>query len=221
MINILLVDDHPSVREGTKAMIEADNQYQVTLAATGEEAIERIESSSYDLYIFDLFIDTINGIDLTKRVIAKDVEANVLIMTGFDIEPHFNILMEAGAGGFISKTASKDQLLTTIKCALRNEAILPKSFLRQLRRNEYKGLINDGDAKSSISLSEKEQVVLYEAALGKSNKEIAHKLSISQRMVEYHMTKIFTLLNVGSRGEAVAKAREMKLLPSEILISRS
>ncbi len=218
MINILLVDDHPSVREGTKAMIEADNQYQVTLAASGEEAIERMESSRYDLYIFDLFIDTINGIDLTKRVIAKDAEANVLIMTGFDIESHFNILMEAGAGGFISKTASKDQLLTAIKCALRKEAILPMSFLRQLRRAETKVVVNDGDTISSISLNEKEQEVLYEAALGKSNKEIAQKLSMSQRMVEYHLTKIFTLLNVNSRGEAVAKARELRLLPSESLI---
>ncbi|EKN68838.1 response regulator transcription factor [Schinkia azotoformans] len=221
MINILLVDDHPSVREGTKAMIEADNQYQVTLAASGEEAIERIESSSYDLYIFDLFIDTINGIDLTKRVIAKDAEANVLIMTGFDIESHFNILMEAGAGGFISKTASKDQLLTAIKCALRKEAILPISFLQQLRQIEFKGVINDGDAKSGISLNEKEQQVLYEASLGKSNKEIAQSLMISQRMVEYHLTKIFGTLNVSSRGEAVAKARELRLLPREVFTNNS
>ncbi|HHY74564.1 MAG TPA: response regulator transcription factor [Bacillus bacterium] len=217
MITILLVDDHPSVREGTKAMIEADNQYEVMLAASGEEAMELIESSSFDLYIFDLFIDTINGIDLTKRVIAKDAEAIVLILTGFDIESYFNLLMEAGASGFISKTASKDQLSTTIKCALRREAILPVSFLRQLQRKEIKGAVNNGDTESGIVLNEKEQQVLLEASIGKSNKEIAQKLSMSQRMVEYHLTKIFTALKVSSRGEAVSKARELRLLPSEVL----
>lgn len=217
MINILLVDDHPSVREGMKVMIEEDNQYQVTLAASGEEAMELLKTSSYDLYIFDLFMDSINGIDLTKLVIKKDPEAVVLIITGFEIEPHFNILIEAGVNGFISKTASKDQLLTTIKCALRKEAIVPTSFLRQLRRIEYKGLINEGDTISSISLNEKEQEVLYEAALGKTNKEIGQSLLISQRMVEYHLTKIFGTLNVSSRGEAVAKARELRLLPREVL----
>ena len=221
MINILLVDDHPSVREGTKAMIEADNQYQVTLAATGEEAIELLETSSYDLYIFDLFMDSINGIDLTKTVIKKDPEAIVLIITGFEIEPHFNILIEAGVNGFISKTASKDQLLTMIKCALRKEAILPISFLRQLRRIEYKGMINEGNTIFSISLNGKEQEVLCEAALGKTNKEIAQSLLISQRMVEYHLTKIFGILNVSSRGEAVAKARELGLLPREEFTNNS
>jgi len=220
MINILLVDDHPSVREGTKAMIEADNQYQVTLAASGEEVLELMESSNFDLYIFDLFMDPINGIDLTKLVTAKDAEAIVLIMTGFDIESYFNLLIEAGANGFISKTASKDQLSTTIKCALRKEAILPISILQQLRRSEVK-VINDRNTISSISLNEKEQQVLFEAFLGKTNKEIAQKLLMSQRMVEYHLTKVFTLLNVNSRGEAVAKARELRLLPSEILVNRS
>lgn len=217
MINILLVDDHPSVREGTKAMIEADNQYQVMLAASGEEALNLMKNSSFDLYIFDLFMDSINGIDLTRQVIAKDSESIILIMTGFDIESYFNLIIEAGAHGFISKTASKDQLLTTIKCALRKEAILPMSFLRQLRRSEVKGVVNDGDTIFSISLSEREQEVLFEASLGKTNKEIAQKLLMSQRMVEYHLTKIFTLLNVNSRGEAVVKARELRLVPSETL----
>lgn len=216
MFNILLVDDHPSVREGTKAMIEADNQYQVTLASSGEKALNLMENSNFDLYIFDLFMESINGIDLTKQVIAIDSEAIVLIMTGFDIESHFNLIMEAGAHGFISKTASQDQLLTTIKCALRQEAVLPISFLQQLRRSEVKGVVN-GEIISSISLSKKEQEVLFEASLGNTNKEIAQKLLMSQRMVEYHLTKIFGALNVSSRGEAVAKAREMKLLPSEIL----
>lgn len=217
MINILLVDDHPSVGEGMKVMIEEDNQYQVTLAASGEEAMELLKTSSYDLYIFDLFMDSINGIDLTRQVIAKDSESIILIMTGFDIESYFNLIIEAGAHGFISKTASKDQLLTTIKCALRKEAILPMSFLRQLRRSEVKGVVNDGDTIFSISLSEREQEVLFEASLGKTNKEIAQKLLMSQRMVEYHLTKIFTLLNVNSRGEAVVKARELRLVPSETL----
>lgn len=221
MFQILLVDDHPSVREGTKAMIETDSNLQVTLASCGEEALKLIEEKTkFDLYMFDLFLPDINGIELTKLVTSKDSDATVLIITGFDIEVHFNLIMESGASGFISKTASTDQLLTTIYCALRREAVVPVSLLRQLRRNEIKGEISNGETIASISLNEKEQLVLFEASLGKSNKEIAQKLLMSQRMVEYHLTKIFNILNVSSRGEAVAKARELRLLPSEMIVNR-
>ncbi|NSL51240.1 response regulator transcription factor [Calidifontibacillus erzurumensis] len=221
MFQILLVDDHPSVREGTKAMIETDKNLQVTLASCGKEALKLIEEKTrFDLYLFDLFLPDINGIELTKLVIGKDSDACVLIITGFDIEVHFNLMMESGASGFISKTASTDQLLTSVYCALRKEAVVPVSLLRQLRRNEIKGEISNGETVASISLNEKEQLVLFEASLGKSNKEIAQKLLMSQRMVEYHLTKIFNILNVSSRGEAVAKARELRLLPSEMFVNR-
>lgn len=216
-MNILLVDDHPSVREGTKAMIEEENEYCVTLASNGEEALKILSNNSFDLYIFDLFMPKYNGLDLTKQVINQVADAIIIILTGFDIESHFNLLIEAGVTGFISKTATKDQLHTAIRCALRREAVLPVDFLKQLRRSEIKAMVLDGDDNLNISLNGREQEVLFEASIGKTNKEIAQKLLMSQRMVEYHLTKIFHLLNVSSRGEAVAKARELKLLPSEMI----
>lgn len=216
--SVLLVDDHPSVREGTKTMIEENSDFKVTLAASGEEALKLMESNMFDLYIFDLFMPTMSGLDLTKQVITQDGDAIVLIMTGFEIEPHFNLLIEAGVSGFISKEAAKEQLQTAIKCALRNEAILPVSFLKQLRRSEIKAIAVDVEM-AGVILTEKEQEILFEASIGKTNKEIAHKLLMSQRMVEYNLTRVFNILNVSSRGEAVAKARELKLLPSEMVSS--
>ncbi|WP_017753669.1 response regulator transcription factor [Calidifontibacillus oryziterrae] len=215
MRSILFVDDHPSVREGTKGMIEEHSDYKVTLASSGEDAVKLITSTKFDLYIFDLFMPSLSGLDLTKQVIEKDKEAIILILTGFDFEPHFNILIEAGVSGFISKAVSKDQLHTAIKCALRKEAIIPVSFLRQLRRSEIKS--SDDGNSARITLNEREQEILFEASMGKTNKEIAQKLLMSQRTVEYHLTKIFNNLNVTSRAEAVSKARELKLLPSEFV----
>lgn len=217
MIQLLLVDDHPSVREGTKFMIEENSEYKVTMASSSEEALKFIQNDQFDLFIFDLFMPDYSGIDLTREVISTNEDAIVLIMTGFDLEPHFNVLMEAGVSGFISKTASKNELITAINCALRKQAVLPLSLLKQLRRSEFV-ICTEGAKKLTISLNEKEMQVLIEAATGKTNKEIAQKLLMSQRMIEYHLTKIFTSLKVNSRVEAIAKAREMKLLPSELLI---
>lgn len=218
MIHLLLVDDHPSVRAGTKAMIEEDSEYKVTLASSGEEALTLIRSNPFDMFIFDLFMPNYSGLDLTKQVMRGNPDAIVLIMTGFDIESHFNVLIEAGVSGFISKTASKDQIQTTIQCALRKEAVLPISFLKQLRRSEIKAVEKEGNPAPSVTLNEREQQILYEASNGKTNKEIAQKLLMSQRMVEYHLTRLFNTLNVTSRGEAVAKARELRLLPSETIV---
>jgi two-component system competent response regulator ComA len=217
VIQLLLVDDHPSVREGTKFMIEENSEYKVTMASSSKEALKFIQNDQFDLFIFDLFMPDYSGIDLTREVISTNEDAIVLIMTGFDLEPHFNVLMEAGVSGFISKTASKNELITAINCALRKQAVLPLSLLKQLRRSEFV-ICTEGAKKHTISLNEKEMQVLVEAATGKSNKEIAQKLLMSQRMIEYHLTKIFTSLKVNSRVEAIAKAREMKLLPSELLI---
>ncbi len=76
----------------------------------------------------------LNGIELTKLILQKDPDAVVLIYTGFDIVAHYNLLIESGVSGFISKTATKEQLITAIRCALREEVVIPLQLLKQLKR---------------------------------------------------------------------------------------
>jgi two-component system, NarL family, competent response regulator ComA len=215
LIRILLVDDHPSVGEGSKNMIEQEEDLQVTIVLSGTEALEILRKETFDLFLFDLHMPVISGLELTQRVIGQDSDAKVLIYTGFEIDPHFNLLIEAGASGFISKTATREQLITTLRCALRNEAVVPVSLLKQLRRTEARIVVSqEGNLLEGVSINEKEQDILSEVSRGKSNKEIAQALLMSQRTVEYHLTRIFSKLSVRSRAEAISKAKELGLLPS-------
>jgi two-component system competent response regulator ComA len=217
MFHILLVDDHPSVGQGSKWMIEQEEDMLVTVVSSGMDALEILERETYDVMLFDLFMPVMSGLELTKRVLLKIPDASILIYTGFDISPHFNLLVEAGVTGFVCKTASKEQLITGIRCALRGEAVISKQLLRQLRRSDAR--ITESDRSSHvISIGEKEQEILLEVARGKSNKEVAQALLMSQRSVEYNLTRLFEKLGVRSRAEAVAEAKRTGLLPSEGLL---
>ncbi|WMT41489.1 response regulator transcription factor [Paenibacillus sp. D2_2] len=213
MVRILLVDDHPSVGEGTKNMIEQDPDMQVTVLMSAMEALEMVEQESFDVMLFDLNMPVISGIELTKRIMKFKPESRILIYTGYEISPNFNILVESGVSGVVSKTATREQLLNAIRCVLRDEAVITVSLLRQLRRREIR--LNQGREEKSmeeVSINEREQEILQEVSNGSSNKDIASKLLMSQRTVEYNLTRIFEKLNVRSRSEAIVEARRLGLI---------
>ncbi|MGM0882115.1 MAG: response regulator [Bacillota bacterium] len=214
MIRILLVDDHPSVGEGTKTMIEQDSEMSVSVVLSAIEALEIIQTERFDLILCDLNMPGISGLELTKRLIQQDPERKVIIYSGYEIGTHFNLLIESGVSGFISKTASREQLHNAIRCAMRGDAVIPISLLKQLKRNE----VTIGRSEVSIedvSITEKEQTILHEVSTGISNKELAVMLHVSQRNVEYQLSRIFEKLNVRSRSEAIKEAQRLGLISVE------
>ncbi|RCW44293.1 response regulator transcription factor [Paenibacillus prosopidis] len=214
MIRILLVDDHPSVGEGTKTMIEQDSEMSVSVVLSAIEALEIIQTERFDLILCDLNMPGISGLELTKRLIQQDPERKVIIYSGYEIGTHFNLLIESGVSGFISKTASREQLHNAIRCAMRGDAVIPISLLKQLKRNE----VTIGRTEVSIedvSITEKEQMILHEVSTGISNKELAVMLHVSQRNVEYQLSRIFEKLNVRSRSEAIKEAQRLGLISVE------
>lgn len=216
MTKVLLVDDHTSVQEGTKTMIEELKNTEVTVAINGAEASQIISNEDFDLYVFDLFLPDVTGLALTRHLITKKPDAIILIHTGYEIEPYFNNLIESGVCGFISKSVSKKVFQASISFALKGVSLLPITLLRQLRRNETTA-VNSNGTYLDISLTEKEKEVLYEVARGKTNLEISNELKISQRMIEKHISVILSKLNVKSRIEAVSIAKELKLVPDKML----
>ncbi|REK71474.1 response regulator transcription factor [Paenibacillus paeoniae] len=214
MIRILLVDDHPSVGEGTKTMIEQDSDMKVTVALSALEALDKVHSETFDIILCDLNMPGISGLELTKRLIQIDPERKVIIYSGYEIGTHFNLLVESGVSGFISKTASRDQLHNSIRCALRGEAVIPIPLLKQLRRHEV-AISRSELSIEDVSINEKEMTILHEVAAGVSNKELAAMLHVSQRNVEYQLTKIFEKLNVRSRSEAIREAKRLGLISME------
>lgn len=213
MTTILLVDDHPSVCEGTKNMLEQDPDMKVTVCYTSVEALELVKTQSFDVMLFDLNIPVISGLELTKRMMQMNPDYCILIYTGYELSPHFNLLVEAGVSGMVSKTATREQLLNAIRCSLRGEAVIPVPLLRQLRRNEIRLAASREDRRlEEVSINEREQEILQEVASGSSNKEIAGRLLMSQRTVEYNLTRIFEKLAVRSRSEAIMEAKRLGLI---------
>lgn len=212
MVNILLVDDHVAVAEGTKALLEQTTNFSVSICFSPDEVLKIIETKAFDIFLFDLYMPGLNGIELSKKVFAKVPEARIIIYTGYDINSHFNLIVESGVSGFISKTASNKQLVCAIECALNDEVLIPLSLFRTLRKNKSIGVVENKDHKINITLTEREQEILHCVSKGLTNKEISEKLMVSQRLVEYDLTSIFQKLQVKSRTEALMKAGKYKLL---------
>ncbi|WP_442600349.1 response regulator transcription factor [Neobacillus sp. D3-1R] len=214
-MKILLVDDHRSVVEGTKMLIESEPDMNVTIETDVYCVSDLVRIQHFDVILFDLYMPHINGADLARQVLVYVPDAVILIYSGFDIAPHFNLLMDSGVSGFIAKTSTREQLIQAIKCAARKEAIIPMQLLKQLRRQEIVVQGEKGNDQSTIS--KKEENLLRELAKGHSNKEISKTLLISQRSLEYSLTELFQKLSVNSRVEAIKKAKILGILPAEDL----
>jgi two-component system competent response regulator ComA len=213
MIHILLVDDHPSVMEGTRMILEQEGDIKVSLANCADEAIKIVATESFDVMLFDLHIAEDNGIDLAKQVLRIKPESVILIYTGFEFHNHFNLMIEAGIFGFILKTSNREQLITAVRSALRGEAVLPISLVKQLRRVTLQVSPEmETIEKPALTINNRECEMLKEIAKGKSNKEIAELVLMSQRSLEYALTGLFQKLNVKSRIEASIKARQLGFL---------
>lgn len=214
MHEILLVDDHPAVMEGTKVILEQEGNFNVTTTDCGTYALQLLLDRSFDLLLIDLNMPGLNGIDLAKEILGQVPNITVLIYSGYDIQPHFNQLVEAGISGFVPKTAPKRKLVTAIYCAINGDTVLPTSLFKELRRANGGGE-GSGIGVVSIPLNERELAILKNLAQGNSNKQMAEVLFTSQRTLEYSLTQLFHKLNVKTRKEAVTKAKQLGILSSE------
>ncbi|WP_226545549.1 response regulator transcription factor [Bacillus thuringiensis] len=216
MISVLVVDDHVAVGLGTKALIERYDDIKADVLHNSEDVSELIQNKRYDVYLIDLQMPKINGLELSKEILNLHPEASILIFTGFDVFSHYNLLIESGVLGVLSKTSSEEKVITSIRHAVKKEVVLSQQLVQQLRiKGTVSNMINeDGEVTNKISLNEDEKQILIEVSKRKTNKELAEILNLSQRSIEYKLTDIFHKLKVSSRMEAVQKAKEMWLIPS-------
>lgn len=194
-------------------MLEQESDMKVDVTYDNDKVETLLYDHGYDILLLDLYMPGMNGIELAKRIRKTHPDLKLLIYTGFDLSTHFNMLVEADINGFVSKTATSEQLVTAIRCASRDEVVIPLHLFKQLRRSEASVSETSESAEASgLSLNEKEQSILKEVASGFTNREIAQSLHMSQRSVEYTLTGIFNKLNVRSRTEALFKAQELGLV---------
>ncbi len=157
----------------------------------------------------DLYMPNLNGLEISKKILKEDPNARIIIYTGFDIEPHFNLLIETGVMGIISKTASQESIINAIESIMRKEIVIPYELFKQLRIQERYSHINiNKNGVVPISMNHREIEVLSYIEKGMTNKCIASTLNLSQRSIEYTITEIFNKLGVYSRVEAVKAAKK-------------
>lgn len=210
LARILIVDDHQLVGEGTKNMLEQEPDFEVTYHLEIEKALEESRKNPFDVYLFDMHMPHYSGLELAKDILEFQEDAKIILYTGFEYTSKFNLLVDLGISGIISKSASRDELVMAVRAALNGFALIPVSLLKQLRLSDMTIPVHHGPPSSQpeniISFTQKEIEILESLAKGESNKSIAEQLFMSTRAVEYNLTKIYKKLKVQTRSEAVAEA---------------
>ena len=204
-IAVLLVDDHPVVRSGLRAVLDsADGLQVVGEAATGEEAIVLTARLHPDVVLCDLRLGLgIDGIRTTAELRALDPAPTVLILTTFDRDAEILGAMEAGAAGYLLKEAAPEAIVDGIRRAAVGDTVLTPDLASRVLK---------GMRSPLPRLTEREIDVLRHLATGSTNKEIARALFVTEATVKSHLVHIFTKLGVDSRSRAIHVAQETGLI---------
>lgn len=202
MIRLVLSDDHPVVRAGMRALLEAEPDLAVVgEASSAEEAVSLASTPGVDLVLMDLqFPGTLQGVDATRRIRSTPGAPRVLVLTNYDTDADILGAIEAGASGYLLKDAPPGELVAAIRAAAAGESALAPAVASRLDASQ-----RSPDQRLTVRESE----VLALVAAGSTNREIGQALFLSEATVKSHLVHIFTKLGVGSRTAAVAKAREL------------
>ncbi|MNW39175.1 Transcriptional regulatory protein ComA [compost metagenome] len=210
MIQIIIVDDHQLVGEGTKKMIELEKDMSATYSGDVNMLLNDLRHKQYDVYLLDMNMPQCSGIELAKSIMKIHNKAKIILYTGFEYLSIFNLLIDTGISGILSKSASQQDLIMSIRSVINGYTLIPVSLLKQLRVTEFvyesAQENNSLHSTSRVTISQKEKELLEYIAKGKNNKQIADDLYMSLRAVEYNLTKIFKKLKVTNRSEALAEA---------------
>jgi NarL family two-component system response regulator LiaR len=203
-VKVLIAEDHVITRQGMRSLLEKEGDLTVIAeAGDGRKAVEMVIEAEPDVVVMDIAMPEVNGIEATRQIKALRPATAVLILSAYDDDEYVFGLLEAGAAGYLLKTANGDELVNAIRAVNRGEPVLDPIILRKvIDRFRFRERGTDVD-KPAEQLSERELDVLKRAARGMSNKEIADELHLSKRTVEGHLRTIFNKLGVGSRTEAV------------------
>ena len=198
---ILLVDDHPSVRSGIKRAIESSGMSCCGEAASRTEAFAQIAHKSPDGVILDLNLPDGSGLDIVQWIRKHSQEMAIVILTMSDEESHLIAAMRAGASAFVKKSAPLEDVVSSLRSALRQ----PKNFTAADLTNALKKI------EAAYLLTPRELMVLHALSLPGTNSQLAKSLFISEATFKTHLTAIYRKFGVSNRFGAVTKGRSLSL----------
>jgi DNA-binding NarL/FixJ family response regulator len=202
----VLADDHAVVRKGIREFLEETGQVQVVAEATsGAEAVALTLEHRPDVAVLDIQMPEMNGIEATRQIKAQAPEVRVLVLTAYDDDPYIFAMLQAGASGYVLKTAPSAELVRAVRAVAHGESALDPAVTAKVMAQLATG--KPFGAQAAVEgLTERELEVLRLAARGHTNRAIGHKLGISDRTVQGHLANIFGKMGVSTRTEAVLLA---------------
>ncbi|HTI23122.1 MAG TPA: response regulator transcription factor [Kutzneria sp.] len=204
-IRLLIVDDHPVVRNGLHGMFAGDPEFEVVgEAADGAEAVAYAQALDPDVVLMDLRMPGMDGVAAIRKLAALAIRAKVLVLTTYDTDSDVLPAIEAGATGYLLKDTPRAELLRAVRAAARGEAVLSPTVATKL--------LGQVRAPAKDDLSKRELEVLALIAKGATNREAAAKLFISEATVKTHLLHLYAKLGVSDRAAAVATAFARGLL---------
>jgi len=206
-IKVLLAEDHKIVREGTRQLLErAEDLVVVGEAGDGEEAVRLVEKLQPDIVVMDVRMPHLTGLEATKRIKAQNRRTRVLILSAYEDDQYVFPLLEAGAEGYLLKSASGRELVRAIRHVCAGRKVLDPHITGKVVGHLTAKQQSHRTDDLGEELTERELEVLQAVADGRSNREIADTLAISAYTVQVHLRNIFGKLGAGSRTEAVTRA---------------
>ncbi len=207
-IQLMIVDDHPVVRDGLRGMLENQPDFEVIgEASDGEAAVRMAESLNPEIVLMDLRMPVMDGVTALREIKAHNSKIQVLVLTTYDSDADILPAIEAGASGYLLKDSTREELFAAIRAAARGETVLAPAVAARL--------VGRMRAPAEEKLSSRELEVLQAVAEGDSNSEIASRLHISQATVKSHLINIFGKLGVSDRTAAVTVALRRGILRLE------
>ena len=203
-MRVLLADDHPIVRDGLKAILEAQPDIEVVgEAASGQEAVEKVGRLKPDIVIMDLAMPGMSGIEATRRIKQQNPDVKIMALTMHDDDEYFFQVINAGASGYYIKGGPSAELVTALRTVGQGDVFLYPSLAKKLV-SDYLARVHTGKEKGSLDgLTEREREVMRLIAEGRSNQEIADLLVLSVSTVQTHSAHILAKLGLHSRTELV------------------
>jgi DNA-binding NarL/FixJ family response regulator len=205
-IRVLVADDQSMVRAGFRMLLAGEEDIEVVAEATnGLEAVDKAARFKPAVVLMDIRMPELDGLEATRRILAADDGARILILTTFDLDEYVYEALRAGASGFVLKDDSPEQLLAAIRTVAAGNALLSPAITKRVIQ-KFARTPRPSPPKELDDLSERERDVFRLIAQGLSNAEIAQELYISETTVKTHITHILQKLNLRDRVQAVVLA---------------
>ena len=212
-IRILLADDHTMVRDGLRALLNGQQGLEIVAEASdGRECVELAEQHAPNVVMMDIAMPKMNGIEATRRILAANPSAGVVILSMHQDESYVLQSLKAGAKGYLLKDSPREDIVEAIRSVAQGRAFLSRKVSRILQEDHIRQLRSKGLDDTYELLTDREREILQLLAEGRANKEVAGLLNISQTTVETHRGHILRKLSLHGTADLILYAVRKKII---------